>query len=154
MPVPKQPPDLGGRDYAHRLIDFLWDRVHISAGAFVLVAISMLFTLSVWKIDTSQIQQIAVVDHGVCKVISGADKGIGQTRKRLRVAIQHDQQLSEADTQAANAISIIEGITPTASQKAVVHSWLTQARINSQSARDLQAELKSVRPIKLPGCPT
>lgn len=155
----REQPTLPGRGWAHRFIDFLWDEVHISSGAFVLIVIGFLFTIGVYKIDHSAIDQQKKVTQSVCHVVDGANQGVGATKVRLQAAIDRDKRQAKAESQIKGIWVYALKNTPLHSPKSqrrlllkLIHAQGVLASEDRQAASDLQKQLDAVKPIHLAGC--
>ncbi len=151
---------LPGVDKAHSFVDFLWDRVHISAGALVLIIMGFLFTVGVHKIDSSNthktnqaIAHIQANDTAICHLVAGANANIGQQRQRIQQAIGRDLELARAADHTVRALRRIPAQTvPKPVARGILEGWIVQAKVNRSAARDLKKQVAAVKIINLPGC--
>jgi len=156
---PDTPPEAAGRKEAHAVVDFLWDRVHISIGAAVLIFISFCFTAAVWKIDHNANAASHKVDVGICKVVAGANKGTSAQRTRILTAAARDDKQAKAEEQIASIWKYARRKQPRHTPKSqrqlvnkLIHAQEALAHEDRAAAKDLRKQAKAVAPIEISGC--
>jgi hypothetical protein len=154
---PDGPPELTGRHTAHNVVDWLWDTLHISSGAFFFVLVSLLFTLAVYKINSNSINKATTVSNSVCHVVAQADQGVSATQSRLKSAAARDRAQAKDEDKIAsvwvyarskshgNKVSIHLA-------NRLIHAQRSLARQDRAAAHDLDSQLKAAVSITLAGC--
>lgn len=104
MTPPDEQPTLTGRTRAHRFVDFLWDRVHISTGAAFFILVSLLFTAAVFKIDNNTSDRFTRFQTSVCALVAQSNHNVGLNRKRVQHAFVASVKQANAEQDIANAL--------------------------------------------------
>lgn len=147
---------MSGRAGAHRVVDFLWDRVHISAGALVLILISFFFTAAVYKIDHAENARNTRITNSVCHVIAGFNHGDRSQAARLEAGAQRALAQAGAEDHIASVWVYARRHARTPESKRLsaklIRSTRSLADQDRKAAAELQSESRQVRPITLAGC--
>jgi len=144
---------------ARRFFSWMLNALHITSGAFVLILITLLFIVAVYKIDHNAIDKQAQVDRSVCHTVAGFNVNDRATKIRIQGSIDRFRAQARAEQEIASIWRYARRHQPTDtpnSQKRLVTKLIraqdTLAREDRAAAADLQTQLAGVRPIILKGC--
>jgi hypothetical protein len=152
-------PTKDSRTKAYRVIDWVWDHVHVQSGVALFLTVFLLLGIAVYKIQSNSIEHQRRVTDSICHVVASSNQNVGATRHRLTTARDRALQQGKAEDQIASIWRYARRHepkgTPRSQKKLVdklIHAQETLAREDRSAARDLTKQLDGVRPIALSGC--